>query len=330
MEDRPALLLCFPSRVHKGSLLRRESQSMSHGTRGWTILLGLGLLLVASCARSPEAQKLRHLERGDRDVKRAQYRDAILEYRNVLRFDPANERALRQLGVLHYQFGELAQAFRYLLKAEEVAPDALDVRVKLGMIYLLAGKTDETKREVTFVLAKESRNVDGLALLASMASTPQQVDGAIQRLEAAQADVGDRAKLHLALGVLYLRKQDVARAERAFQEAVAREPQLPEPHLALGQLYLATQNSSQAEREFKAAAAIAPVGSPARLRLADFYLLAQKPDEAKRTLLEITRSAPAYLPAWRRLAEMSFQERNYDESLRALQVLLTETPSDLD
>jgi putative PEP-CTERM system TPR-repeat lipoprotein len=297
--------------------------------RGW-ILLGLGLLLVAGCFRSPEAQKVRHLERGDRNAAREQYRDAILEYRNVLRFDPANERALKQLGILHYQLGELSQAFRYLLKAEELAPDVLDVRLKLGTIYLLAGKAAEARREISFILEKEPRNLDGLGLLAGMAATPEEIDAAIRQLEAAQPDLAARAKLHLMLGVLYLRKQDAARAERAFQEAVAREPKLAEPHLALGELYLTIGAAAQAEREFKAAAGVAPIGSLARMRLADFYLLAQKPDEGKRILSEITQGAPAYLPAWRRLAEILLQERSYDESLKALQVVLKKNPSDLE
>lgn len=303
---------------------------MSRRSHGWTVLVVLGLLLVGGCSRSPEARKSRHLERGDRNVAREQYRDAILEYRNVLRVDPANERAVRQLGVLHYQLGELAQAFRFLLKAEELAPDALDVRLKLGMVYLLGGKADEARRQTLFVLEKEPKNLDGLTLLANSAATPAEVDVATRRLEAAQANLGDRAKVHQALGVLYLRKGDVGRAERAFQEAVAREPKLAEPHLALAELYLAKRDATQAEREFKAAADLAPVGSPARMRLADFYLLTQKPDEAKRTLSEITRGAPAYLPAWRRLAEISLQERNYDESLNALTSLLKRNPSDLE
>jgi tetratricopeptide (TPR) repeat protein len=303
---------------------------MSREPCAWTVVLGLGLLIVAGCARSPEAQKVRHLERGDRNAEREQYRDAILEYRNVLRFDPANERALRQLGVLHYQLGEMAQAFRFLLKAEEFAPDALDVRLKLGIIYLLGGKADEASREAGFVLRKEPKNLDGLALLASTAVTPVEVDAAIRRLETALADLGDRAKLHLTLGALYLRKQETEKAERAFHEAVAREPKLAEPHLALGDLYLAKREIAQAEREFKEAAEVAPVGSPVRMRLADFYLLARKPDEAKRVLSEITRGAPGYLPAWRRLAEISFQERNYEESLKALQTLLKKSPSDLE
>ena len=294
------------------------------------VLLVVGLLLVAGCSGSPEAQKIRHLERGDKNAARERYQDAILEYRNVLRFDPRNQRALTQLGVLHYQLGELAQAFPYLLKAGELAPDAPDIRLKLGTIYLFGGEVEKARREITFVLQREPANLDGLALLAGMAATPEEVNAAIQRLESAQGDLGNRPKLHLALGILYLRKKDMARAERSFMEALARDPKFAEAHLKLGDLYLRKGDVPQAEREFKAAAELAPIGSLARIRLADFYLVSQRPDETKRILSEIIRSAPAYLPAWRRLAEVSFQERNYDESLKALQALLKRNPSDLE
>ena len=52
---------------------------------------------------------------------------------------------------------------------------------------------DEARREVTFVLEKEPKNPDALALLAGMAATPEEVDAAIRRLETAQADLGDQA-----------------------------------------------------------------------------------------------------------------------------------------
>jgi Tfp pilus assembly protein PilF len=76
------------------------------------------------------------------------------EFRNVLRIDPANERAIRQLGNAHYQLGEPAQAFRFLLK--------------------------------------EPKNLDALALLAGMAATPEEVAAAIRRLETAQSDLEDK------------------------------------------------------------------------------------------------------------------------------------------
>src|SRR4029434_158657 len=147
---------------------------MSRHFRVWTILLAVGLLTVAGCSRSPEAQKARYLERGDKYAAREQYREAILEYRNVLRLDPANARATSQLGVLHNQFGECAQAFRLLLKAQELTPDDREVRLKLGGIYLLAGKPDEAREEATAVLAKEPNNEDALALLADPSTTPEQ------------------------------------------------------------------------------------------------------------------------------------------------------------
>jgi tetratricopeptide (TPR) repeat protein len=83
--------------------LKGKSQSMSPSTRGWTLLLVVGLLVATDCPRSPEVKKARHLERGDKYAAQEQYPEAILEYRNVLRIDPANERAIRQLGLAHYQ-----------------------------------------------------------------------------------------------------------------------------------------------------------------------------------------------------------------------------------
>jgi tetratricopeptide (TPR) repeat protein len=224
----------------------------------------------------------------------------------------------------------MAQAFRYLLKTQEFTPDDLDVRLKLGGIYYLGGKREEARDAALSVLGQQPKTLDALALLADTASTPEEIDATIQRLEAARADLGDRAKLHLGLGVLYLRKRDLPRAEAAFQEAVAREPKSIESHSMLGAFYLVKRDVAQAEREFKAAADLAPIGSPARLTLANFYVSAQKPDEAKRVLSEITQQNPDYLPAWRRRAEIAFQERNYDESLKALQAILTKNPSDLE
>ncbi len=100
--------------------------------KSWVTLLAF--LLVAACARSPESQKARHLESANRYMEKHQYREAVIEYRNVLRFDRSNGHAIRQLGLAHYQLGEMAQAYQYLLKAEELVPTDLDVRLKLGTI----------------------------------------------------------------------------------------------------------------------------------------------------------------------------------------------------
>ena len=210
---------------------------MSHVTKAWVLLL-VGVTLVAGCARSPEAKKARHLERGDKYFSKAQYREALIEYANVLQLDRANPRAIRQLALTHYQLGQMGQAFPYLVKAQELDPEDADVRVKLGSIYFVARQPAEARQQVAGILGKDPKNFEALLLWAGAASTPQEVDAAIQRLEETRADHGDKARLHMALGALYVRKLETSKAERALQEAAAKEPKSLEAHTALGDFYV--------------------------------------------------------------------------------------------
>jgi tetratricopeptide (TPR) repeat protein len=303
---------------------------MSRTSRAWIMVLLAGLVVLAGCARSPEAKKVRHLGRADQYFAREDFREAVIEYQNVLRIEAGNRHAIQRLGLAHYQLGSLAQAFPYLLKSRELDADNIRVRIKLGTIYLLGRRLEEARKEAAFILDKDAKNVEGLSLLAAAARTPGEVDTAILRLEGVRAASGDQAKLHLVLGGLYVRKQDLAAAEHAYKEAVTREPKSVEAHLALGNLYMAKRDVAQAEREFKAAADLAPVNSPASLRLADFYFRASRADEGKRVLSEITQKAPDYLPAWQRLAEIEFTQGKYEDTAKALQVILERNPSDLD
>jgi tetratricopeptide (TPR) repeat protein len=302
---------------------------MSLSARIATVFLMIALVLTG-CARSPEAKKARYLERGNRYFKQEQYREAILEYRNVLRVDQKEPAATRQLGMAYYQLGQLGLAFRYLSQAQQLDPDNTEVRLKLASIYILGGRPDDATTQVAEVLKKEPGNLDALVIFAGAANTPREVDDALARIQAVQPTLGATAKLHLALAGLYLRKQDQAAAEREFREAVAKEPTSVEAHLALGNYHVSRRQAADAEREFRAAADLAPVGSPARVRLADFYLLMRRPEDARRVLKETTQKAPDSLPAWRLLAQLDFAEGKLDEAVKALDVVLKKSPSDVD
>src|SRR5437899_10597161 len=109
-----------------------EESNMSRIARAWIVVLLTVVAAMAGCSRSPEAKKARHLDRGDRYFAREQYREAVIEYQNALRIEPANARAIWQLAFSHAQLGEPGQAFRYLAKSRELEAGNLDVRRKLG------------------------------------------------------------------------------------------------------------------------------------------------------------------------------------------------------
>jgi Flp pilus assembly protein TadD len=302
---------------------------MSSSARVGTVFLMIALVL-AGCARTPEAKKARYLERGNRYFKQEQYREAILEYRNVLRIDQKEPAATRQLGLAHYQIGQFGVAFRYLTQAQQLDPDNTEVRLKLASIYILAGRPDDATAQVEAVLKKEPGNLDALVLFAGAANTPREVDEALARMRAVEPAFGTTAKLHLVLAGLYLRKQDTAAAEREIREAVAREPNSVESHMAMGNFLVSRRDLAGAEGEFRAAADLAPMGSLARVRLADFYLLMRRPEDARRVLKQSTEKAPDSLPAWRLLAQLDFAEGKLADAVKSLDVVLKKSPSDVD
>jgi len=182
-------------------------------SRRVAVLLLIGLVLIMGCSRSPEAKKARYLERGDRYFKQEKYREATLEYRNALRIEENNAHAVRQLGLAHYQTGEMGQAYRYLLRAQQLTPDDLDVRQKLGTIYLLGAKPNEAREQAEAIL-----------------------------------DLPGQAKPLVILASLYLRKNDAVTAERYLRGAVSQEPKSVEAHGALANL-LSRQARQRAGRE---------------------------------------------------------------------------------
>src|SRR5947208_6540834 len=297
----------------------------------WSIGLLIALVILSGCGRSPEARKARHLERGAKYFSQQQYREAIIEYRNALQIDEANAVAIRQMGLAAFHLGQAAEAFPLLRKSAELNPEQLDVRVKLGALYLAARRFDQASAEATYVLQREPRNLEALLVLAGATQTPDEIDAMTRRLEEARASLGHATKLYLALGALYLRRQNLAPAERTFREALSKDPKSVEAHMALGDFYMMKQDVAQAEREYQAGADLAPMDSMARMKLVDcYYRVAQESEDAKRMLTEISAKAPDFLLARRRLAEITFAQARYDETLQALDGLLKKNPSDPD
>src|SRR5262249_12049156 len=122
--------------------------------RAWILLLVAALLVSPGCVRSPDAQKTRQLERGDRYAGQEKYREAVVEYRKVLRLDPDNQRAHRQLGLVYFHLRDLVQAERHLLRARDLDPNDLEARLTLGDVLILSRRPDEARKAAAVLPAE--------------------------------------------------------------------------------------------------------------------------------------------------------------------------------
>ena len=265
----------------------------------------------------------RHLKAAERYYAEKKYKEAIIEYRSGLRFDPQNMAAVKKLGLAYYENGQFGEAFALLRRVTDDNPNDLESRQKVGTLYLMGRANDKARaRGRGHPRAEARRPRRAAALRRRRGDARADRTTRSTRLETKRATLGDPDRVARALGVLYARSKDLPRAEQEFKAAVTSKPDSPEAHSALAQLHLGKGELAEAEKEFKAAADLAPAGSRARLQLADFYLLTRRVEDAKKVLGEITTQAPDAFPAWLRLAEIAFAEGKLDDAQKAIDPVL--------
>jgi len=295
----------------------------------WAVILALAVASTGTgCGMVRDFRINRHLKKGDQYFADGKYKEATIEYRNVLHWDPQNLAVVKQLGLAYWEAGQIGEAFPLLRRYNEQDPDDLDVRQKLGTIYLLGRAPDKAREQAEAILAKKPHDVDALGLLAEAAQTPEEISAAIQRIQGDRDALGPPDRVSRILGVLYARSNDIPRAEEELQSAVSANPDSVESHLALARLHLGKREVEAAEAEFKKASELSKPGAFAQLQLADFYLLTRRADESKKTLEQITAQAPDAFPAWLRLAEIAFAQGRYDDAQKALDPVLKANPDD--
>src|SRR5574341_878887 len=146
-------------------------------------------------------------------------------------------------------------------------------RLLAGVVgLLLIGGAATASAGVGFRIG--GRNLDTLVRSANAARTPEEVDAALRRLEDARGELEDRAPFHVAVGTLYLRKGDLEQAKRAFQAAVARDPNSADAHMGLGNVAIAKRETREALQHYQKAVELAPGRAPARYQLAAAHLRA--------------------------------------------------------
>jgi Tfp pilus assembly protein PilF len=233
----------------------------------------LPLLAFASfgCAKQEETEE-QHLSRANEYLAAEQYDKAEKEYRDVLRLAPEDPAALRQLGIIYLDQGQMLQAYPLLKKSAELQPDDPEIQLKLGLLFLAVGSYVEARDAALQVLEKQPGNQEALLLLVDASRKPEDIEDTRKLIQGLREKDHDRALYHLALGGLDLRQNEQARAESEFKTALSLDPKSSETNAALGSFYWSRNDLKEADQAFKTAVELAPPRSPVRLRYADFLL----------------------------------------------------------
>jgi len=293
-------------------------------------IVSIVILTAIFACTSKETKIAQYMQNGDKFFAEEKYKEAIIEYKNVIQLNRANAAAFRQLGFSFFKLGDYPNALQVLMKAKEFDPDNLEIRFKATHVLIIAGKISDARKEIDFILEKEPQNLQALSYLADISSKPEDIEDVLGRLENLEVNPQDRQKLFMTLGQLYTRKGDLSKAESEFMDSLKGETDIPQAHLALGKIALAKKNFVQAEQEFKAAADLLPEASLGRMTLADYYSFMKNKEAALAVLNTAIEKDPEFLPALYRLATISLEEQKLDECGKYLETIFKKNPADLD
>ncbi len=190
-------------------------------------LAGVTLLLMAGTGCTAKMKASYHLKRAERYYDAGKSAQAEIEYKNVLRNAPQNAEAWTRLGLIYIDQGRPLEAASILVRANQLDTNNLDVRLKLGFIYLGIGKFKEARAQADFVLEHKPQDDQAPILLAETAGNTNELAAIRKRIEAMRQQ-GDSAPLEVAWGILATRQKDLKTAEASFNRATALNPKFGE------------------------------------------------------------------------------------------------------
>jgi tetratricopeptide (TPR) repeat protein len=185
-------------------------------------------LPVAGCSK--EAKKNRIYFPGrDNYFKSGGYEKAKIEYLNVLKVDPQNAVAIRQLGLIWTEQGALLRAGPYLFKTRELEPENLEVRVKLMQAMVDVGQIAQARKEAIGILEKNPAENRAFFILMDTARAQEELDE-VQNLVEKHGTAG--AIPHLVKANIALKSKDFDAVQSELDQALAAEPKSAQVHMA--------------------------------------------------------------------------------------------------
>ena len=186
----------------------------------WLLLTSFVVLIFTGCA-SDEEKKQSHMEKGNAYFEKADYKSAVIEYKNAIKIDPKYRPAYEGLAETNVKLGDLQGAFRAYAAVAELDPNNLDAQLKLANFFLLGRQFDDARGKVDLILGKDPNHVDALILLAMLLAQEQNLFESAATFEKAIGLDSQVVRAYLGLSRVLAAQGEAVRAEQTLKEATA-------------------------------------------------------------------------------------------------------------
>ncbi|MBI5573694.1 MAG: tetratricopeptide repeat protein [Elusimicrobia bacterium] len=212
---------------------------------------------------------------------------AISAYEKILSTEPANKKALYNLGVLYSETGKYEKAILYFEKFLQTEPDSPDVYVNIGILYSKLDRPTEAELYLKKAAEIDGNSVVGLIALAGIYEEKKDYTLAIELYDKLLKILPDDAELTMKiaglyilqkdylsvkkyltaakekfpknhwidyyLGLLSLEEKDYETALKYFDKSIYLNKKSPEPHIQKGYIFTIQEDTKEAVKSFEKA-----------------------------------------------------------------------------
>lgn len=257
------------------------------------------LTLADAPSETPEV----YLARGHGLVSQGKVEEALVEFVNAVKADPASAQSRHELALFYLKLGQTEKATREFRYAVDLKADSIAPRFQLANLYLLNRDMRRVTEQLTEIQRYRPEAVEARQIAAKIALIDKDPDRAMSELAEALKNDPLRASLHTDIAAIHASKNDFNRAVASYRQALEIDPKLVSARSALLRLYLATGEQAKADQELILATRLEPENENLLHARWSEYAGARQFDEFEKLYLDLLTKKPESLIAKKRLAE---------------------------
>jgi tetratricopeptide (TPR) repeat protein len=246
-------------------------------------------IFLAGC--SGQSKAARYVDSAKKLDAQGKYSEAMLQYRNALRFDPNLVEASVGFAKLLLQQRDLLGAEAELRKLVRSAPQSLEAHRLLAQTYILGRQAEGAETESRAALQLKSDDPESGVLLGDALLLKNQRENAEEAFREVLKDSPNNVDAWLGISGCRNLAHDPAGTEQALRSAVQGSSGSSETLLLLAAFLERQGRTSEAEDTLKHAEAHDPQSVPVLLAAASFYFRRGDRGTAEAKLIRVRESA---------------------------------------
>jgi tetratricopeptide (TPR) repeat protein len=283
--------------------------------------------LLTSC-KNQEDKAEKYFARGNALFAQKDYVKARLEYKNAARISPTNPKVIYSLGLVEEAQGNITQALKAFLVAEQQDGNYAPAISKLVHYFMAAQQYEEVTKRIDHLLSIDPTNATAYAIKGSLFLKSKEYDEARVRVQKALNIDPANVIAYSVLAGIHNAQSEPEKAISALKKGIERNPKEVSLHLLMAAIYSENNDTLEVIKIYHKLFDLYPKETKFHFDLATVLSETGYTDKAELELRKVVKLFPDNIIAKHKLAIFLENNRDANAAEKEIQSYIEKQPKD--